>query len=160
MYSEIVNDSGISQHTMEMIVLGGIGIFVLGLVFFLWWKQIMIGSLALVAVVVLANHKVTPKPIKVEQEQIIIEKPVGGLTEGVEEPIQNKEEVMTKPKDDKNLFIEDCLQFTDYTKAECEGIWSKREQPALLDVDNVEYKQRRAEAIKKPGAVVMQYTLR
>jgi len=30
----------------------------------------------------------------------------------------------------------------------------------LLDVDNVEYKERRAEALKKPNAVVVQYTLR
>lgn len=82
MYSAIVNDSGISQHTMEIMVLGGIGVFVLGLVFYLWWKQIMIGSLALAAVVVMANHKPTPSmaptPVvpKVEQEQIIIEKTV------------------------------------------------------------------------------------
>jgi hypothetical protein len=29
----------------------------------------------------------------------------------------------------------------------------------LLDVDNVAYKKRRAEALKKPGAFVTHYTL-
>jgi hypothetical protein len=69
---------------------------------------------------------------------------------------------MTKPENDGKYFIEDCLQFTDYTKAQCEAIWNKREaeEVKLLDVDNVKYKQRRAEALKKPNAVVAHYTLR
>lgn len=170
MYSEIVNDSGISQHTMELMVLGGIGIFVLGLVFYLWWKQIMIGSLALVALVVLANHRPT-KPVvpKVEQEQIIIEKEVVpqnpvhiDLKEGVDPQPTNKEELMTKPEDDRKYFIEDCLQFTDYNKAQCEAIWDKKDtsETKLLDVENVEYKERRAKALKKPNAIVAHYTLR
>jgi len=175
MYSEIVNDSGLSQHTLEMVVLGGIGVFVLGLVFYLWWKQIMIGSLALVALVVLANHRPTkPAVPKVEQEQIIIEKVVvpenpvhidlneNKVQEGVDTQPKNKEELMTKPEDDSKFFMEDCLQLTDYTKAECEAIWNKREnsEVKLLDVENVKYKQRRAEALKKPNAVVAHYTLR
>ena len=136
MYSEIVNDSGISQHTMEIMVLGGIGIFVLGLVFYLWWKQIMIGCLALVTLVVLANHRPT-KPVvpKVEQEQIIIEKIVVPdnpvhidlSTRGADTQKIDKEDLMSKPEDDKEYFMEDCLQFTDYTKSKCESIWNKRE---------------------------------
>jgi len=166
MYSEIVNETGLSQHTLEMVVLGGIGVFVLGLIFYLWWKQIVIGVMALTALVVLANHR--PKtPVKVEQEQIIIEKgaetsKVVPIQEGLDEQPKSKQEFMTKPEDDAKLFIEDCLHFTDYTKAECEKIWNKREsgETKLLDVDNVEYKTRRAEALKKPGAFVAHYTLR
>lgn len=139
MYSEIVNDSGIAQHTMEIMVLAGIGIFVLGLVFYLWWKQIMIGSLVLVSLVVLANHKSPPKvptpaigvetPIipKVEQEQIIIEKtivPENPVHIDLNEP---PVDLSIKPEDNKNAFMEDCLQFTDYTKSKCEEIWNKRE---------------------------------
>jgi hypothetical protein len=168
MYSEIVNDSGISQHALEMIVLGAIGVFVLGLVFFLWWKQIMIGALALTAVVVLANHK--PKTVvpKVEQEQVIIEiekrivEKKSYVEEGVDAQPENKEELMSKPEDDRKYFIEDCLHYTDYSKSQCEKIWDKREsvEMKLLDVDNVEYKQRRADALKKPNAFVAHYTLR
>lgn len=164
MYSEIVNDSGISQHTMEIIVLGGIGVFVLGLVFYLWWKQIVIGVLALGAVVVMANHRPkTPVAPKVEQEQIIIEKVIEKEV-APQNPvhIDLNEQLMTKPEDDKKLFIEDCLHFTDYSKSQCEAIWDKREtsETKLLDVDNVEYKERRAAALKKPNAVVAHYTLR
>ena len=139
MYSEIVNDSSVSQHTMELLVLGGVGIFILGLVFYLWWKQIMIGALALVALVVLANHKSPPKvqpaPIgvetpvipKVEQEQIIIEKtvvPQNPVHIDLNEP---PVDLTVKPEDDKKAFMEDCLQFTDYTKSKCESIWNKKD---------------------------------
>jgi hypothetical protein len=189
MYSEIVNDSGISQHTMEIMVFGGIGIFVLGVVFYLWWKQIMIGFLALVALVVLANHRPTKSVVpKVEQEQIIIEveKPVIQSTpiqQDVDPQPANEEELVTKPEEelvtkpeeelvikpenDREYFIEDCLQFTDYNKAQCEAIWDKEDTPEidtseteLLDIEIVEYKERRAKALKKPNAVVAHYTLR
>lgn len=175
MYSAIVNDSGISQHTMEIIVLGGIGVFILGIVFYLWWKQIIIGALALGAVVVLANHKPkTPVIPKVEQEQIIIEKPVliEKTLKSVEIPHtevkpvevnpEPKEELLTKPEDDRKYFVEDCLSNTDYNKKQCESIWDKREEgeTKLLDVQNAAYKKRRAEALKKPGTFVTHYTLR
>lgn len=137
MYSQIVNDSGLSQHTLEIVVLGGIGVFILGLVFFLWWKQIMIGSLALVALVVLANHKPTaPVVPKVEQEQVIIEKqvvPENPVHIELNEDSTKKDELMSKPEDDKKYFMEDCLQFTDYTKSKCESIWNNREN----EEDNV-----------------------
>jgi hypothetical protein len=179
MYSAIVNDSGISQHTMELIVLAAIGIFILGLVFYLWWKQIMIGALALGAVVVMANHKPkAPVVPKVEQEQIIIEKPI--IIEKIIEkpievphtevkpveptevkPVEPKEELLTKPEDDRKYFIEDCLSYTDYNTKHCEYIWDKREvgDQKLLDVENVAYKKRRAAALKKPGTFVTHYTL-
>ena len=108
--------------------------------------------MALTAVVVLANHR--PKtPVKVEQEQIIIEKSVE--TPEAAKPAKQEDVEET----DGKLFVEDCLHFTDYTKAECEKIWNKREsgETKLLDVENVEYKTRRAEALKKPNAVVQHY---
>ena len=168
MYSEFVESSGISQHTLEVLVLGTIGVFILGVIFFLYWKQIVIGCLALTAVVVLANHRPkTPVVPKVEQEQVIIEveKPVEkkiSIEEGVDPQPTNKEELMTKPEDNRKYFLEDCLQYTDYTKAQCEAIWDKRDSAdtKLLDVENVEYKERRAKALKKPNAVVAHYTLR
>ena len=128
MYSEIVNDSGISQHTLEVIVLAGIGVFVLGLIFFLWWKQIMIGSLALVAVVVMANHKPTVAP-KVEQEKIIIDDKDRKTPPVVAPKQEEKEELVIEPQPDENkeAFMEDCLTLTDYTKAKCESIWNKKE---------------------------------
>ena len=159
MYSEFVESSGISQHTLELLVLGTIGVFILGVIFFLYWKQIVIGCLALTAVVVLANHRPkTPMVTKVEQEQVIIE-----VEKQVERKnAESKEELMTKPEDNKKYFIEDCLQYTDYSKTQCEAIWDKREvdETKLLDVENVEYKERRAAALKKPNAVVAHYTLR
>lgn len=189
MYSEVVNSSGISQHTLELMVLGSLGILIFGAIFYLYWKQIIFGCLALFGVVVFANHqpakkpepapipvvekiveveKVVEKPVEViVEKQVIVEKPVEPLKPLEVKPVKPtevkppKEELMSKPEDDRKYFVEDCLSYTDYNKKQCEAIWEKREavDQKLLDVDNVAYKKRRAEALKKPGAFVTHYTL-
>ena len=189
MYSDVVNNSGLSQHTLELMVLGSLGILIFGAIFYLYWKQIIFGCLALFGVVVFANHqpakkpepaptpvmekiveveKVVEKPVEViVEKQVIVEKPVETLKPLEVKPVKPtevkppKEDLMSKPEDDKKYFVEDCLSYTEYNKKQCEAIWDKREtaEQKLLDVDNVAYKKRRAEALKKPGAFVTHYTL-
>jgi len=187
MYSDVVNNSGLSQHTLEIMVLGFLGILIFGAIFYLYWKQIIFGCLALAGVVVFANHqpakkpepaptpvmekiveveKIVEKPVEViVEKQVIVEKPVKPLETNPKGPLSQwpwpKEDLMSKPEDDRKYFIEDCLLYTDYNKKQCEAIWDKREtaDQKLLDVDNVAYKKRRAEALKKPGAFVTHYTL-
>lgn len=145
---------GISQSALNMFALGVVGVFILGVVFFLFWKYVAIGALALFTVVVLANqpveNKVTTQSVEVTKKH----------NELVPPP---KEEFMTDESEDKPLFIEDCLSLTDYSQQKCESIWENREQHSdevkLLDVENVEYKKRRAEALKKPGAIVAHFTM-
>ena len=153
--------SGISQSSLNVVALGIIGVFILGAVIFLFWKYIAVGALALFAVVVLANQsydklepkvadsKVVPQVI----EQFIIEPPKVAPTP--------KNEFITEDSEEKPLFMEDCLRLTDYTEEKCAKIWNKieSEEVNLLDVENVEYKKRRSEALKKPGAIVAQFTL-
>ena len=62
MYSDVVNNSGLSQHTLEIMVLGFLGILIFGAIFYLYWKQIIFGCLALAGVVVFANHQPSKKP--------------------------------------------------------------------------------------------------
>ena len=189
MYSDVVNNSGLSQHTLELMVLGSLGILIFGAIFYLYWKQIIFGCLALAGVVVFANHQPSKKPepalipavekiIEVEkivekpveiivEKQVIVEKIVEPLKPLEAKPVKPtevkppKEELLSKPEDDRKYFVEDCLSYTDYNKKQCEAIWDKREtaDQKLLDVDNVAYKKRRAEALKKPGAFVTHYTL-
>lgn len=149
--------SGISQSSLNVVALGIIGVFILGAVIFLFWKYIAVGALALFAVVVLANqsydkvaaNKVEPQVI----EQFIIEPPKVAPTP--------ENEFITKDSEEKPLFMEDCLRLTEYTEEKCAKIWNKieSEEVNLLDVENVEYKKRRSEALKKPGAIVAQFTL-
>jgi len=153
--------SGISQSSLNVVALGIVGVFILGAVIFLFWKYIAVGALALFAVVVLANQsydklepkvadsKVVPQVI----EQFIIEPPKVAPTP--------KNEFITEDSEEKPLFMEDCLRLTDYTEEKCAKIWNKieSEEVNLLDVENVEYKKRRSEALKKPGAIVAQFTL-
>ena len=189
MYSDVVNNSGLSQHTLEIMVLGFLGILIFGAIFYLYWKQIIFGCLALAGVVVFANHQPSKKPepalipavekiIEVEkivekpveiivEKQVIVEKIVEPLKPLEAKPVKPtevkppKEALLSKPEDDRKYFVEDCLSYTDYNKKQCEAIWDKREtaDQKLLDVDNVAYKKRRAEALKKPGAFVTHYTL-
>jgi hypothetical protein len=153
--------SGISQSSLNVVALGIVGVFILGAVIVLFWKYIAVGALALFAVVVLANQsydklepkvadsKVVPQVI----EQFIIEPPKVAPTP--------ENEFITKDSEEKPLFMEDCLRLTDYTEEKCAKIWNKieSEEVNLLDVENVEYKKRRSEALKKPGAIVAQFTL-
>ena len=148
---------GISQSSLNVVALGIVGVFILGAIIFLYWKYIAVGALALFTVVVLANqsydkivaNKVEPQVI----EQFIIEPPKVVATP--------KNELITEDSEEKPLFMEDCLRLTDYTEEKCAKIWNKIQSPDvdLLDVENVEYKKRRAEALKKPGAIVAQFTL-
>ena len=78
MYSEVVNGLGLSQNTLEVMVLIGLGIFICGVILVLFWKHIIVGALALSCVVVMANHK---SPMKNQPVDPVVEnnslKPVG-----------------------------------------------------------------------------------
>lgn len=133
---------GLSQDILETIVLCMIGAAVLGVVLVLYWKFIIAGAAAVFCIVVLANHKVPD------------------ATEAYKKVVP----IITEESDDRLAFIEDCLALTDYTKKQCVNLWENREDDEvaksdeselqLLDVSNVEYKEKRAEALKKPNAVV------
>lgn len=150
MYSELIKMTGLSQNNLEFLVLCGIAVAVLGILLVTFWRYILAGIGVLFCVTVLANH-VPNEP----KEEII------SVSKVTEKEVQKETE-----KDDHAMFIEDCLEFTDYSKKHCEALWSNREtiteqngQDAdLLDVSNKEYKKRRAEALKKKNAVVLHAT--
>ena len=159
MYSEFVNITGMSQNMLEVVILGLIAAAVLGVVLVVYWKFIIAGAAAIFCLVVLSNHKMP----ELEKPQVV------DAVSAVQSVAVAKEEV----DNDHQAFVEDCLAYTDYTKDKCEKLWvqdsPKMEeiQPAsyvapitLMDVDNVEYKERRAEALKKPNVVVEHYTYR
>ena len=157
MYSQLTNMMGLSQGSLELIVLCGIVVAILGTVLVFFWRYILAGVGALFCVVVLANHKPSePKEeiistIKAVESSSIVSEPVKPI-----EPVQ----------DESAMFIEDCLKYTDYSKKHCETIWNNRElvteqdakDAELLDVSNKEYKKRRAAALKKKNAVVLHAT--
>lgn len=85
--------------------------------------------------------------------------------------------IINEPSDDQQAFMEDCMNVAQYTMYECKKLWNSHEpenakvtnvkvdradssELQLLEVDNVEYKARRDETLKKPGAVVGRVTYR
>jgi hypothetical protein len=158
MYSEMTKMFVLSQGMLETIVLCVIAVAVLGTVLVFFWKYVLAGIGVLFCFVVLANHKPSEETIAVKQpEPLVIEKQV--LVDRPAPPIEEE-------KTDKEMFLEDCLEYTDYSKKKCEYIWNKRgvedieEKVKLLDVDNAEYKKLRAMALAKKNAVVLHATLR
>ena len=79
--------------------------------------------------------------------------------------------------DERAAYMKDCMEVAEYPMAKCASLWAHREdaEPTvtnvkvdkvdtselkLIDVDNAEYKARRAEALQKPGAVIGHVTYR
>jgi hypothetical protein len=117
MYSEYISGLGLSQNVLELMVLVGIVVAVLGVVMVLFWKQIVVGSLAVFCVAVFANHK----PIVTEPTTV--------------QKVEQREEIITETKDDKTRFMEDCINLADYSRSHCDDVWLDRvkEERALLE---------------------------
>lgn len=156
MYSEMTKMLGMSQGMLEGLVLSGIAVAVLGVVLVLFWKYVLAGVGVLFCVVVLANHRPTEEPkeeiVSIAKAEVVAPTPTAP--------------VMPDEKSEKDMFLEDCLEYTDYSKKKCEFIWNNRgieevvaENVKLLDVNNKEYKKRRALALQKKNAVVIHTTL-
>ena len=153
MYPELVRMLGLSQSSLEFLVLAVIGIAILGTALVLFWRYVLAGIGLMFCFVVLANHK----PSEPIEEVISVTKPAEVVA-----PVKPVE----PEKDDLAMFIEDCMKYTDYSKKHCEMIWNSREQVIeqdaenadLLNVENVEYRKRRAAALKKKNAVVLHAT--
>jgi hypothetical protein len=102
--------------------------------------------------------------------------PTTEVTQNKPEVEINQTKAETKPSFDEHAaYIQDCMGIARYQKYQCENLWSGREidegkvEPTkldktnnsdlqLIDVDNSEYKARRAEALKNPNAVVIHET--
>lgn len=121
MYSDIINGLGFSQHTLETMMLVMIFVFILGTILMLYWKYIMFGILAMSCFFVLANHK-SPEPVVEKKEEVINQ-------------VKPNEELMSEPKDARNMFMEDCINLADYTRTQCENLWQDRvqEERAILE---------------------------
>ena len=136
MYSEIVNGLGLSQNTLELMVLVAFGIFICGVVLVLFWKYIIVGALALSCVVVMANHK---GPMKNQPIESVIEKKeevINQVKPQVEKPID-----LSEPKDVRKEFMDKCINLADYTRTQCEDIWDdrvKEERTLIEESPNIE----------------------
>jgi len=133
MYSEVVNNLGLSQSTMEIMVFVGIFVVVIGVVLVLYWKYIVMGALALGCVAVMANHKSTVKeivPPVIEKKEEVINQ----VKPQIEKPID-----LSESKDIRKEFMDKCINLADYTRTQCEDIWDDRvkEERTLIEGEKV-----------------------
>jgi len=142
---------GISHQILILAVLALVAAGVIGL----FWHYILPGS---IIILVASLFYVAPSDVTPKQEA----------------KTEQKEEVF----DEYQAYMKDCIEVADYSMYECKKLWNGRQgetvkevsvsedefrpvsDTKLLDVDNQEYKIKRASAINKPNAVVMQATYR
>ena len=158
-YDQILTRMGLDQSLTEVLIVIGAIMIVIGFLVVLFWQYIVAGAVIFLALTVFSHH------IEPNKEVQVVE----------------KNEMM-----DKRSYMDDCEALTDKSEL-CEDLWKERDgivlkgaietvmpamtsitgekeafMPAvavkLLDVENKEYKERRAVALKKPNAVIMQTT--
>ena len=91
---------GFTPKVLQIMIISVVVIFFIGM----FWKFILIGSAMAVCVFVLT----LPSVAKDKPKQVIEEK---------------QEEMVT----DEQMYIEDCMKVTDYTKSQCKALWNDRE---------------------------------
>jgi len=158
MYSEVVNRLGFSQDTLETMVLVGLGIFIFGVILFLYWKHIIIGCLALGAVVVLANHKSDVKepvsvPVVEKKPEVVIQKKEEVInqvkpSEPVKPHVDLSEPVrphvdLTEKRDIRGEFMERCINLADYTKTQCDELWDDRVKEERELLEDIKFKGKK-----------------
>ena len=107
MYSQVIEKIGVSQSSLEIIVLCIIAIAIAGYILVAFSKQIIIGAMAIFCFMVFTQAGDTKVMAK------------GNSTEKIEK-IQEEAE-------DKKAYMEDCQRLTDYSKQKCDDIWENRE---------------------------------
>jgi hypothetical protein len=102
--------------------------------------------------------------------------PDGTQTASVEQKVGNSVAAPVE-FDERQAYMKDCMEVAEYPMHKCVSLWEHREdaEPVvtktkvdkvdvselqLIDVDNAEYKARRAEALQKPNAVIGRVTYR
>lgn len=156
---------GITHSMLILAVLFVAAAVVIGM----YWHIILPGA-GLIAVALLFISAPDKQPEVVKQET-----PTETVVPEVKE---------AKVVTEEQQFMEDCLSVAEYPMLKCKQLWNERrveehkivnetkevsvKEPEfrpvssvqLLDVDNQEYKAKRAAALSKPNAVVLQATYR
>jgi hypothetical protein len=94
----------LNQETLELILLGGICIVILGF----FWRIIVIGAALLFAIVVLANHT-PPTETKTVAPSVVVQQEVVIEPQKVNDP--RREE-----------YVQGCVRYG-FTKQSCEDYW-------------------------------------
>ena len=154
MYSDVVNGLGLSQNTLELIVLIAIGIFILGVILVLYWKHIIVGGLALSCLIVLANHK-SPEPVVTpvveKKSEPVVEKKEEVINH-VKPEVEQKQEAPVQEPPVKNAyksFMDDCIEMADYSKSYCEDLWQEKIQEEREILEETRLKGKRHEKYQK-----------
>lgn len=131
MYSEFIDRLGLSQNAMELLVLVGLIVVVIGVILVLYWKYIIMGTLAIGCVAVFANHKPV-STVTNKTTEVVEQAPHVDLSEHIDltEPKKPVEQ-----KDVRKEFMDKCINLADYTRTHCEELWDDRvqEERAILD---------------------------
>ena len=150
-------------------------------------SMIILAVLFVVAAVCIGMywHIILPGAIMIGVGMLFVSFPDTNTPVSEKSPVINETKEESKVVSEEHQFMEDCLSVAEYPMLKCKQLWNERhveeviikseatkevstKEPEfrpvsdikLLDVDNQEYKSKRAAAINKPNAVVLQATYR
>jgi hypothetical protein len=130
---------GITTTVLQIIILGGIAVFVLGL----FWRYIVAGIGILFCVVVFAmpNKKIENKPVETitNSTPADVQPEVRSESKPEAKSITPNEEIVEVTPEldnsEKGMFMTDCQKYGGYTAAQCVALWNDREN------DKVRYRK-------------------
>jgi hypothetical protein len=139
---------GLTHQILILCVLGLVAAGVIGL----FWHYILPGA---IIILVASLFYVAPD-----------------ATTSTESQVKKPDNSQVESFDEYQAYMKDCMEVAEYSMLECKRLWNERSEkhaekevdfkPAddvkLVDVDNEEYKARRAATIQKGNVVVMQAT--
>ena len=113
-YAEVLAGIGLSQGSLEFLIVFVIVAIGVGLVLFMYWKFLMLGVAAVFMISVFAHHGQDFQPLK----------DIDAIDSKVEEIVSTKAEAIAQT--DKQMFLEDCISLTHKPKM-CGDLWKERE---------------------------------
>jgi hypothetical protein len=108
---------GITLGMVQMTIIAGIVVYIIGT----YWKVLLTGAgIITIAVILLYSESNGNKPTEVNNTPTTVETTSNVPVEVLPTPVSPPKVIPTVP----DAFMEDCMKDAEYTKEECEKIWT------------------------------------
>ena len=108
---------GLTLGMVQMAIITGIVVFIIGK----YWKVILTGAgIITVAIILLYSESNGNKPTEVNNTPTVESTTINAPVEVLPTPVPTLKVIPTVP----DAFMEDCMKDAEYTKEECEKIWT------------------------------------
>jgi len=112
-----LQSSGITIGMVQLAIIAGIVVYIIGT----YWKVLLTGAgIITIAIILLYSESNGNKPTEVNNTPTTVETTSNVPVEVLPTPVSPPKVISTVP----DAFMEDCMKDAEYTKEECEKIWT------------------------------------